>query len=128
MDRKRCLARKNLEKAGIIFQKLNDAYFLGQTYRDQEYLCFLQDDFDQAEQLYQQSMELSRSVDDPYGLAQAEVQLGEIALQNNKPDLALQQFNRALEACLEIGGLYLGSAEKVFSACYFNVFSFFIEA
>jgi DNA-binding CsgD family transcriptional regulator len=76
------------------------------------YLFLLQDKLEEAAKYYEQSLEISRRLEDIFGIAQVFDNLGELAHLKGQFELALQQKQQALEFYEEISDRFSAGAAR----------------
>jgi len=89
-------AETYLNRSKGIYERINDQYYLSQTYRDLGYVYFLREDYDQSRAAYQKALEISQSLEDPFGVAQSLENLGDWADSIGQLDLAVDYYERSL--------------------------------
>jgi len=93
-----------------IYERINDQYYLSQTYRDLGYVYFLRGDYEEAQKAYQRSLDISTSLEDPFGVAQSLENLGDWADSTGQLGLAIDYYQRALVLFDQIDDPYSGAS------------------
>ncbi len=99
-------AESYLNRSKGIYERINDQYYLSQTYRDLGYVYFLREDYGQSQQAYQQSLDISEALEDPFGVGQSLANLGDWADSTGQLDLAIDYYQRALVLFNQIDDSY----------------------
>jgi len=103
-------AETYLNQSKGIYERINDQYFLSQTYRDLGYVYFLREDYEQAREAYQKSLDISESLDDPFGKAQSLGNLGDWADSTGQLDQAVDYYQEALVLFEQIDDRFSGAS------------------